>query len=93
MSHKVDVTQYHGKTTEELSKLHTGTLMNIRKAAYVEQGCQCCPEKHVSADEAKFNTAQWQLRQAVQDVLKTREHIPTKAQKREARQQAAKKGK
>lgn len=91
MSHKVDTTKYHGHTVEQLSKLHTGTLMNIRGAAYKEHTCESCG--HASAEEQKHNVAQHQLRINVQEVLKTREHVKTKAERKADRQTAAKKGK
>lgn len=94
MSKHLDVTKYHSMSVEELNKLHTGTLMNIRKASFKDApSCACCGEKVRNSYEQEFAAAQHQLRNNLKEVLKTREHVPTKAQRREARQAAAKKGK
>lgn len=90
---RISTFKYHGFTVADLEKLHTGTLMNIRKAAYALSGsnCECCNEYH--SDDPAYDNAQGQLLNNVLEVLKTRPHIPTKMERKAARQAAAKQGK
>ncbi|MFD1007014.1 hypothetical protein [Oceanisphaera ostreae] len=81
------------KTIAELEAMHTGTLMNRRKALLA------CPETSVLPELEKVlaigevrskDTAVW--RQAYQDlksVLDQREHLPSKQERKSMRQQRA----
>lgn len=92
MSKRVDPTKYHGKTVEELTKLHTGTLVNVLDASRMHRQCDCCGTTHKPEDIA-FNDAQGDLMYKVRDLLMGREHIKNKAERKLDRQMAAKKGK
>lgn len=92
MSKRVDPTKYHGKTVEELTKLHTGTLVNVLDASRMHRHCDCCGTTHKPEDIA-FNDAQGDLMYKVRDLLMGREHIKNKAERKLDRQMAAKKGK
>lgn len=88
---RVDVTMYHGKPIESLQRLHTGTLLNIRDAAYKLALCRCCSIA-TNDHERQFNINQDALKKQVLEVLRTREHIPNKAEAKASHQAAAKKG-
>ncbi len=82
------------KTLSELEAMHTGTLMNRRKALLK---CDETPElsrqnKPPSTDKIEFkNTAEWQQAyQELKAVLSTRENIPNKQQRKAIRQAKAK---
>lgn len=92
---KVDIIKWHAMTDVvqkgELEKLHTEQLIKVREAAYKEARCGCCNEPHLG--DMAFNQSQAKLLQNVKAILVTRPHVPNKAERKVARQAAAKKGK
>ena len=86
------------KTAQELETMHTGTLMNRRKALLK------CEETSAHSDQTRStpsndtiefkDTPQWQTAYAdVKTVLATRENMPNKAERKAMRQAKAKSGK
>ena len=90
MANKVPI-----KTTQELEAMHTGTLMNRRKALLK------CEETYAHSDQTSHkpsndmiefkDTPQWQAAYAdVKSILATRENVPNKAERKAMRQAKAK---
>jgi hypothetical protein len=98
MSSKVEI-----KTTEELEKMHTGTLMS-RRAALLK-----CEESFEASDHTVYeskhsasitgiikykDSPEWKLAyKELKDVLANREHVPNKQERKKLRQLKAKKSK
>ncbi|MBO1520051.1 hypothetical protein [Oceanisphaera pacifica] len=83
--------QIEPKTLAELEAMHTGSLMNRRKALLKCPETSTLPEldKALPTGDIRFkDTAAW--RKAYQDlksVLDTREHLPSKKERKAMRQQ------
>jgi len=92
---QVDTRKWHAMTDlvqqGELAKLHTEQLIKVRDAAYKHAHCECCGTEH--GVDALYNASQTKLLTNVKAILVTRPHVPSKAERKAARQAAAKKGK
>lgn len=85
----VSLQSYKNATTADLEKLGTGALMKLRKLTFTQAHCDCCGET-INDRQREYNTWVGDLGQRVTAVLNTRPHYPNKAQRKEARQRAAK---
>lgn len=86
------------KTIQELEAMHTGTLMNRRKALLKceETSAHSDQTSHKpSNDKIEFkDTPQWRAAYAnVKSILATRENVPNKQERKAMRQEKAKAGK
>ena len=92
----MNVQEHINKSAEELEKMHTRQLMKLRRVLFgASNKCFCpthCGDDVLSQEEQDENKKIYALRDRVKAVLSTREHIPSKAEGKTARQAAAKKG-
>lgn len=85
----IELQKYQKMPTDSLAKLTTGALMRLRRLSYKQSSCECCGEA-VDDNQRAFNAAQASLRERVMGLLKNRPHYANKAERKTARQAAAK---
>jgi hypothetical protein len=84
------------KTREQLEAMHTGTLMKRRDALLkCDESFQLSDQSEMSpvaSDHIEFkDTPEWKQAYAeLKSVLATREHVPSKKERKEIRRQKAK---
>lgn len=73
---------------DNLEEMPTRLLMSLRSKTYLTKSCWCTPE--VECEDRSFNERQISLRKRINEVLSTREHIPSKREGQALRREAAK---
>lgn len=85
---------YLDKTSEELENMTTQQLLMLRKLCYrSRRTCGCYyGDCAVTGDDLIHNNRMSALLTKILAILPAREHVPNKADRKRARQEAAKKG-
>lgn len=94
----MNVFEHIDKSKEELEKLTTRHLNEIRKCSYIRNTCSCGPGHHcgddfISEEKREENKKMRAFNKLLKDILSKREPIPSKAEGKALRRAAAMKGK
>jgi hypothetical protein len=84
MNHE-KLTAYQAMTIDQLEELRTSELLHVLKYARRISTCGCrhhCGDDYIDEHSAAFNRAQRLLQQRLMTILPTREHVPSKTERK-----------